>query len=283
MEPIILFGSTFMDTRVEQPSISIEDRGLQFGDGIYEVIRIYDGAFHLLEPHLSRLYRSMNAIDIHPFFTKDELIHSLYELVKKNQFTGSGYVYLQISRGVQPRNHHYSDELTGTFYAYVGKMERPVAKMQTGIKACTVEDIRWLHCDIKSLNLLPNVLARTNAERTGYDEALFVRGNGIVTEGSSSNFFFVKDGTLYTHPADNLILNGIARQHVLSLAEALSIPVKEEEFEVANVLEADECFFTSTGIEVTPLIQLDGVTVGGGTLGPISKQLQVAFEESIGE
>ncbi len=272
-----------MDTRVEQPSISIEDRGLQFGDGIYEVIRIYEGSFHLLEPHLSRLYRSMNAIDLHPFFTKDELIHMLYELVKKNQFTKSGYVYLQISRGVQPRNHHYADDLTGTFYAYLGKMERPLAAMLKGISVCTAEDIRWLHCDIKSLNLLPNVLARTNAERNGYDEALFVRSSGVVTEGSSSNFFLVKNGTLYTHPANNLILNGIARQHVLSLAEALSIPIKEEEFGVEDVLQADECFFTSTGIEVMPMMQLDGKQVGSDIPGPITKQLQAAYEVSISE
>ncbi|MFX3660156.1 MAG: D-amino-acid transaminase [Ectobacillus sp.] len=279
-EPIVLFQGEFIDTREKQPAIMLEERGLQFGDGVYEVIRLYHGAFHLLEPHLARFYRSMEEIEITPPFSKAELVKWLYELVEKNDFSKTGMVYLQISRGVEPRNHIYSSHTVPTLYAYVVERERPVAWLTDGIRACTEQDIRWLRCDIKSLNLLPNTLARTSAERKHCKEALFVR-SGIVTEGSLSNFFLVKNGTLYTHPADHLILNGIIRQYVLSLCAKLQIPVQEELFGVRDVQTADECFFTGTTIEILPMTHLDGAAINDGNPGPITRKLQQAFQDSI--
>lgn len=279
-EPIILFEGKLIDTREKQPSVALEERGLQFGDGVYEVIRLYNGTFHLLDPHLARLYRSMEEIEITPTFSKAELIHWLYELTEQNNFKTDGIIYLQISRGVQPRNHIFSLDLTPTLYAYIVPKERPVKLMEEGIHACTEQDIRWLRCDVKSLNLLPNVLARTNAERKGCQEALFVR-KSIVTEGSLSNFFLVKNNILYTHPADHLILNGIVRQYVLSLASKLHIPVREELFGVRDVQLADEGFFTGTTIEVLPMTHLDGSPIAGGHVGPITKALQKAFQDNI--
>ncbi|MFB9758495.1 D-amino-acid transaminase [Ectobacillus funiculus] len=279
-EPIVLFEEQFVDTRQAKPSIDMEERGLQFGDGVYEVIRLYEGTFHLLGPHLARLYRSMEEIELIPHFSKALLVKWLYELVEHNEFTGNGNVYLQVTRGVQSRSHAYAANTKPTLYAYLTKKERPTDEMLRGIHACTEQDIRWLRCDIKSLNLLPNVMAKTNAERKNCQEALLVR-SGIVTEGSSSNCFIVKNGTLYTHPANHLILNGIVRQYILSLAVKLGISVREEVFSVRDVLQADECFITGTTSEITPVTHLDGTAISHGIVGRVTRQLQTSFQESL--
>ena len=162
----------------------------------------------------------------------------------------------------------------------ITKKERPALWIEYGVRAISEPDTRWLRCDIKSLNLLPNILATTKAERKGCKEALFVR-NGTVTEGSHSNFFLIKNGTLYTHPANHLILNGIIRQYVLSLAKTLRIPVQEELFSVRDVYQADECFFTGTTIEILPMTHLDGTAIRDGQVGPITKMLQRSFSQSL--
>ncbi|MEI4829900.1 D-amino-acid transaminase [Bacillus sp. FJAT-53711] len=278
-ERFILWNGKMLDTTNEQPHIDLEERGLQFGDGVYEVIRVYKGTLHLLDPHITRLYRSMEEMELTLSLSKAELIASLYELLAKNQFQEDGIIYLQISRGVQPRVHTFSFDATPTIYAYIRKKERPALWIEYGIRAITEPDVRWLRCDIKSLNLIPNVLASTKAERKGCKEALLVR-NGIVTEGSHSNFFLVKNGTLYTHPANHLILNGIVRQYIISLAHTLHIPLQEESFRVHDVYKADECFFTGTTFEVMPLTHLDGTAIQNGQVGPITKLLQKTFMQS---
>lgn len=279
-ERFVLWNHAIIDTETEKTSIQLEERGLQFGDGVYEVIRIYKGSLHLLEPHLTRLYRSMDEIELTPSFSKAELITLLYDLIAKNQFEEDGTLYLQISRGVQSRSHPFSYNTNPTVYGYITKKERPSLWLEYGIRAISEPDVRWLRCDIKSLNLLPNVLANTKAERRGCKEALFIR-NGIVTEGSHSNFFFVKNGTLYTHPANHLILNGIVRQYVLSLANTLNIPVQEELFSVRDVYSADECFFTGTTMEIMPMTHLDGNAIKSGKVGKFTKLLQKTFLQSI--
>ncbi|CAM4063265.1 D-amino acid aminotransferase [Bacillus manliponensis] len=279
-ERFVLWNHTIIDTEAERTSIELEERGLQFGDGVYEVIRIYKGSLHLLEPHLTRLYRSMEEIEITPSFSKAELIAFLYDLITKNQFKEDGTLYLQISRGVQSRTHPFSFDTKPTVYGYITRKERPALWLEYGIRAISEPDIRWLRCDIKSLNLLPNVMANTKAERKGCKEALFIR-NGLVTEGSHSNFFFVKNGTLYTHPANHLILNGIVRQYVISLAHTLQIPVQEELFSIRDVYGADECFFTGTTMEIMPMTHIDGNAIANGQVGKFTKLLQKTFEQSI--
>ncbi|RFT67033.1 D-amino-acid transaminase [Bacillus clarus] len=278
-ERFVLWNDTIIDTHTQQPYIELEERGLQFGDGVYEVIRLYKGNFHLLDPHLTRLYRSMDEIELTLPFSKAELITLLYKLIENNNFHEDGTIYLQVSRGVQTRSHTFSFDVTPTIYAYISKKERPALWIEYGIRAISEPDTRWLRCDIKSLNLLPNVLAYTKAERKGCKEALLIR-NGIVTEGSHSNFFLVKNGTLYTHPANHLILNGIIRQYILSLATTLQIPVQEELFSIRDAYNADECFFTGTTIEILPMTHLDGTTIQDGQVGPITKKLQKAFIQS---
>ncbi|PEB55903.1 D-amino-acid transaminase [Bacillus pseudomycoides] len=278
-ERFVLWNDAVIDTNKKQTYIQLEERGLQFGDGVYEVIRIYKGNLHLLDPHLTRLYRSMDEIELTLPFSKAELITLLYKLLENNNFHEDGTVYLQVSRGVQARAHAFSFDVAPTIYAYISKKERPALWIEYGIRAISEPDARWLRCDIKSLNLLPNVLAYTKAERKGCKEALLVR-NGIVTEGSHSNFFLVKSGTLYTHPANHLILNGIIRQYILSLANKLQIPVQEELFSIRDVYNADECFFTGTTVEILPMTHLDGIAILNGQVGPTTKLLQKSFVQS---
>ncbi|WP_459501876.1 D-amino-acid transaminase [Bacillus sp. C1] len=278
-ERFILWNDQIIDTNKTTPYIQLEERGLQFGDGVYEVIRIYKGNFHLLDPHLTRLYRSMDEIELTLPFSKAELITLLYKLLENNAFQEDGIIYLQISRGVQHRAHTFSFDLTPTIYAYISKKERPALWIEYGIRAISEPDTRFLRCDIKSLNLLPNVLAATKAERKGCKEALLVR-NGIVTEGSHSNFFFVKNGIIYTHPANHLILNGIVRQYILSLVNKLHLTVQEGLFSVRDVYQADECFFTGTTVEILPMTHLDGTAIQNGQVGQITKLLQKAFSQS---
>ncbi|KEK25417.1 D-amino-acid transaminase [Bacillus gaemokensis] len=278
-ERFVLWNDTVIDTNKKQPYIQLEERGLQFGDGVYEVIRIYKGNFHLLDPHLTRLYRSMDEIELTLPFSKAELIVLLYKLLENNNFHEDGIIYLQVSRGVQARAHAFSFDAIPTIYAYISKKERPALWIEYGVRAISEPDTRWLRCDIKSLNLLPNVLASTKAERKGCKEALLVR-NGIVTEGSHSNFFLVKNGILYTHPANHLILNGIIRQYTLSLANKSQIPLQEELFSIRDVYNADECFFTGTTVEILPMTHLDGNAIQDGQVGPITKFLQKAFIQS---
>lgn len=272
-ERFILWNNKIIDTNKTKPYIELEERGLQFGDGVYEVIRIYKGTLHLLDPHLTRLYRSMDELELTLPFSKADLITLLYKLIENNRFQEDGIIYLQVSRGVQARSHAFSGNITPTVYAYLTTKERPALWIEYGIRAISEPDTRWLRCDIKSLNLLPNVLAYTKAERKGCKEALLVR-NGIVTEGSRTNFFLVKNETLYTHPANHLILNGIIRQYILSLANKLQIPVQEELFGIRDVYNADECFFTGTTVEILPMTHLDGTPIQTGQVGPITKLLQ---------
>ncbi|KFN04647.1 D-amino-acid transaminase [Bacillus clarus] len=279
-EDWILFNGRMINTKEEQPIVSLEERGLQFGDGIYEVFRLYNGKPHLLDLHLERFFKSMKEIQIKPPFTKEELIEQLEQLIEKNQFRDDGNVYLQISRGVQPRNHVYEPDLKSTYFANIVAFPRPTTTMNEGIKVTVEEDIRWKFCHIKSLNLLPNIMIKNKINGQGYQEAILVR-DGIVTEGCHSNFFMIKNDKLITHPADHFILHGITRHHVITLAKELHIEVEEHEFSLQEVFDADECFFTATPLEIFPVVQIGDEQFRDGIRGPITKKLQAAYEESI--
>lgn len=276
----ILLNGRLVNTKEEEPMVALEERGLQFGDGIYELFRLYNGKPHLLDLHLDRFFRSMKEIQLVPPFTKEELIEQLQQLIEKNQFQEDGNVYIQISRGVQPRNHVYKSNLTPTYFANIVSFPRPISLMKEGIKVTIEEDIRWKFCHIKSLNLLPNIMIKNKVNEAGYHEAILVR-DGTVTEGCHSNFFIVKNNKLITHPADQFILHGITRHHVIFLAKALHIEVEEREFSLQEVQEADECFFTATPLEILPVIQIGEEPFKNGESGPVTKKLQAAYEESI--
>ncbi|WP_110927267.1 D-amino-acid transaminase [Bacillus massiliglaciei] len=276
MEKMILNGE--MKDRSEI-RIDIEDRGYQFGDGVYEVIRIYNGLLFAGDMHIKRLFQSAELISISIPYTQEELMEQLKRLVKTNDLQ-SGIIYLQYTRGVSPRSHAFPfHQVEPVYVAYTKEM--PAAKGEkAAVRAVTAEDIRWLRCNIKSLNLLGNILAKEEAVKAGCEEAIQHRGD-IVTEGSSSNVFIAANGAIKTHPANNLILNGITRQVVLQLCGKLEIPVQEEAFTMEELLKADEVFYTSTGVEVTGISEVDGKIIGNGQTGPLTQKLQQAFCQEI--
>jgi|SRR5690625_100245 len=274
--PIILSQMNF--THRDNLTYPYEERGLQFGDGIYEVIRIYNGKYHLFEKHVNRLFRSAEAIKLNLPFTKEEVSERLLELLKKNEMTTDGKVYLQVTRGSVTRNHAFpTDDIIANFYAYIENQPRPLSLLENGVKTITQPDLRWKLCHIKSLNLLPNVLAKQAAnEKNSFESILHL--DGTVTEGSSANIFLIKDGNIYTHPATERILKGCVRMLVERLAGELNIPFIEETFTLEDIKSADEMFLTSSTSEVMPIVEVDGEKIANGTPGTITRQLQKAYE-----
>lgn len=275
-EPIIFMNGTFVNTEETSVNFPIEERGFQFGDGVYEVIRIYKGNYYTLDEHLTRLYRSLNEVKIELAWEKEELTKILDDLKFMNNFSDDGIIYLQVSRGSAARNHLFPTNTTPNIVAYVKKAVRPVESLETGISVYLSDDIRWLRCDIKSLNLLPNVLAKQTAFENGCFEALFHR-DGVVTECSASNVYMVKDGAVYTHPTTNLILNGITRQRVKTICESNQIPFIERAFHILDLASADEMFLTSTTSEVMPIVSVSGNNIANGEIGVLTKKLQNLF------
>jgi D-alanine transaminase len=277
MEKILFNGEV---KNRDEIAIDIEDRGYQFGDGIYEVIRIYNGKMFTANEHLTRLYESAEKIQMAVPFEFEELKSKLAELVKTNGLI-DGIIYLQLTRGTSLRQHHFpSEPIEPTFVAYTRDFVRPITKMENGVSVKLVEDIRWLRCDIKSLNLLGNLLAKQEAAAVGGFEAIQHRGE-TVTEGSSSNVFIIKNGELITHPATNLILNGITRRCIIDICHQNGIKVNEEPFTVNELMEADEIFIASTTSEVMPIVKIDEVEIATGKPGEVTKTLQNHFNQLI--
>lgn len=273
----VIVGGEIIDRGLA--TVDIEDRGYQFGDGVYEVIRVYNGKMFTAKEHLNRLQESAEKISIQIPYQPSELEEMVKGLIEKNGLA-NGIIYMQFTRGASPRNHAFPHNVAPTFVAYTRKVDRPVSSMQEGIKAIFIEDIRWLRCDIKSLNLLGNLLAKQKAVEAGCFEAIQHRGD-IVTEGSSSNVAIVKNGTVITHPANNLILNGITRQKVKQVCEQNQIPFEEREFTVEEVLRADEVFLSGTTVEVTPIVEVEKKKISEGTPGEVTKKLQQLIKDEI--
>ncbi|MBH0329399.1 D-alanine aminotransferase [Brevibacillus brevis] len=269
---------------VEEGQVAVhpEDRGYNFGDGIYEVVRIYKGRMYQWDGHLTRLFRSAKEIKMELPWSAEELTDLANQLITKNNITENddASLYLQVSRGSAPRVHDIPSGIQPVIMGFVRRKDRPVADMKKGLTAQLVEDIRWLRCDIKTLNLLGAVLVKQYAKDAGAQESILHR-NGVITECSASNLFVVKNGELYTHQADNLILHGITRQVVIDLARNNGITVHEEAFDIAFLKQADEVFLTSTTAEIMPLISVDGDAVGNGQPGAVVLTLQNLFEQHI--
>ncbi|KXG43260.1 D-amino-acid transaminase [Tepidibacillus infernus] len=273
---MILMNDQFI-TRGEA-HIDIEDRGYQFGDGIYEVVRVYDGKPFRFDDHLIRFERSAKELSLSLPLSSEEIKLKITQLIEMNNLQ-NGIVYFQTTRGVATRNHAFPTDSTSVLTAYTKEMNRPYEKLQKGIKIVTIEDIRWLRCDIKSLNLLGNIMAKQYAVDHQAYEAVQIRDN-IVTEGSSSNFFIVKDGKILTHPANNFILKGITRLVIEKIADKIGIPFVEKEFNLKQVYQADEAFVSSTTMEIMPINQINDKTITNSP-GSITKALQEEFEKLI--
>jgi len=265
----------------ENITISPDDRGFLFADGVYEVIRWYEGFFYDMSSHQTRLKRSLRELrinwsdaDLFPTVAKD--------LIKSNNLENQhAMVYLQVTRGASRRSHSFpKPEVTPTSYAYAWGFTPDIKAMESGIKVMLKEDIRWSRCDIKSIALLPNTLSFQEACENGLKECIFVR-NGVITEGSHSNIFFVIDGTLYTHPESNHILSGITRKNILRIAEEAGIRIREEAVQENRIRFVKEAFISNTSSEVTPVIELGGNTLGDGVPGQVTKMIQNKFNLEI--
>jgi D-alanine transaminase len=263
-------------------SISPFDRGFQFSDGVYETIRWHNGKLFKLEEHFERLRRSLSGLKIN-YDDFDELKKAIAELVKINSFNGEHLlIYLQITRGdFFPRQHFFPPpNINPTIFISVTPFKPKENELKEGIKVILCGDLRWGRCDIKSTMLLPNVLARQEAFEKNAGEAILVR-NGIITEGTHTNFFAVKDGELYTHPLSNFILNGVTRKVILEICDDNEITVLENKIKADELKNFDECLITGTISEVTPVVQVDDWKVGNGKPGPITMKLQKILCEMI--
>lgn len=260
--------------------VPVEDRGFIFGDGIYEVIRCYRGRPFRFDDHLRRLERYARALGLPLPYTRAQLKRAVHRTLRANALgRAEASMYIQVTRGAAPRAHAFPSHARPT----VLMIARPVlrrpreALRARGAAAITLPDTRSGLADMKTLNLLPNVLAKQRAVARGAYEAIFVH-DGLVTEGASTNVFIVRRGQVLTPPAKGEILAGVTRAVALRLARALRLPVRERRLTLRQVRNADEIFITASITEILPIVRLDGKRVGTGQPGPITQRLWSSFQ-----
>jgi len=265
---------------LEEATVSIEDRGFQFGDGIYEVIRVYGGRPFRLDEHLSRLAQSAQAISIPLTIEAKEWKAFIREGLERSTYSECK-VYIQVTRGVAPREHLFPETTRPTSVMTFREMaDLPAQLNQQGVSVITLPDLRWARCSVKSLNLLPNILAKQQANEAGAFEALLIK-DGMVTEGTSSNVILVKDEAFLTPALNEQLLAGVTRQAVLELARNDGKVVEERPVKEEELKQADELFLIGTTIEVLPITKLNGVSVGNGAPGEVTKQMRKKFQALI--
>tara|TARA_R110002110_G_scaffold119106_7_gene293435 strand:+ start:7861 stop:8715 length:855 start_codon:yes stop_codon:yes gene_type:complete len=262
-------------------AVHIEDRGYQFADAVYEVIAIVRGKLVDDALHFERLERSLREIRMEMPFSRTIFRMKVAELLRLNRLS-TGSLYLQVSRGVAPRNHKIPGPMRASVVMTVRPLrEVPAAVVEEGVPVITVPDIRWKRPDIKSVALLPNVLAKEDAVRRDVYEAWQVTVDGIVTEGTSTNAWIVKDGKLITHPAASAILNGVTRLALLEIASDLGIGLDERPFSVDEAYAADEAFLSSTSAFLVPIVRIDDRQIGSGVPGPVAKALLAQYRHHL--
>ncbi len=268
----------------ERATVSVDDRGFLLSDGLYEVTPAYKGRLFRLEQHMRRLRHGLDALRIGCDTAGLPEMH--LRLLTENGLEDEdvSIVYLQITRGVAPRTHHFPPEGTlPTVYSFGKAFHRPdPERWEQGYSAIMVPDRRWARVDIKTIGLLPNVLAQQAAVDAGAADALLVK-DGVALEGSHNNVFGVFDGVVTTHPATHEILHGVGRGFVMELARGMGMTVVERAIPVEEMRGADEIFFTGTTTEIRPTVELDDRPVGDGTVGPVAKALYEAFKVGVVE
>jgi len=265
-----------------QATVSIDDRGFLFGDAVYEVLRSMPGRFIEPERHLNRLTRSLGEIALP--IPKLDLLGIAIDLLRKNGLEQrQALIYLQVSRGAAAYRQHAfpASSIPPTVLMTVAAFEPRLEQAERGVAAITAPDLRWSRCDIKSVNLLANVLAAQQASQAGAFEAILVRDDR-VTEATRSNVFAVVDGTLRTHPIGRLILPGVTREVLLELIVKAGLPVSEHAVTIQELGRAEEVFVTGTTSDVLPVVTLDGCPVGSGSPGPLTRQLATLLARALG-
>jgi D-alanine transaminase len=263
-----------------QAQVSIEDRGYQFADGVYEVCQVLGGCLVDWPRHLDRLHRSLDGLRIAAPLADAALQGIVREVLRRNRVS-DGIVYLQVTRGVGRREHAFPPASVRPSLVVTARnldQSRITANAERGVSVITVPETRWARVDIKAIALLPNVLARQAAREQGAAEAWFVTEGGLVTEGSASNAWIVTaDGRIVTTPSSPAILTGITRAGVLETAAALQMTVEERSFTVEEALAAREAFMTAASLTVMPVVRIDGRPVGDGSPGPVARRLRAEF------
>ncbi|MDD2431469.1 MAG: D-amino acid aminotransferase [Firmicutes bacterium] len=281
MERIFYVNGKYLPA--SQAVVSAEDRGFNFGDGVYEVVHWYNYQPFLLEEHVERLIQSASVIKIDLPWSKEELIDIAIETAKQNNLKDD-YIYMQISRGAAIRQHSFPDSTQPTLVMNSQPSAKPAKEIiQKGARVITIPDIRWLHCDIKALSALANVLAKQAAKEHSVDDVLYDRAGVGVVEGGSSNIFYYKEGKLYTPPLSPYIFPGITRAKVIEVAKECNIPLEEKVFSLKEVLDADEVMLASTGYEVLSVTEVNGQKIGRGVPGDISKELLQTYTKHVKE
>jgi D-alanine transaminase len=260
-------------TTTDERVLGVEDRGFQFGDGVYEVFKFLRHRPVFMLEHFRRMDRGLHEIDIPNPWTEQSFEEIVRALLDRTKFD-DGIVYIQVSRGEAERAHFYPDGMKPTAVAYTRRFTFPDdSKKERGIRIITTADQRWLRCDIKSVNLLANALAKKKAQRAGADEALLL-ADGVAREGASSNFFAVRGGKLITHPLDEHILPGVVRDRVIGLAIGAKIRVDERPLRETELFHLDEAFITSTTQGVMPVTEIDDRVIANSRRGEITERLQ---------
>lgn len=271
----VFLNDTFLPA--EQAKVSVFDRGFLFGDGVYEVIPVYGRQPFRLQQHLNRLQNSLDGIRLANPFDDERWSQLITEVIELNEGDNQA-VYLQVTRGAAPREHLFPKHVQSTVFIMSNPLNSvPDSYKEKGIKAITVEDIRWQRCDIKAITLLPNTMLRQQADDREAGEAILIR-DGVMTEGSASNSYAVFDGVIYTAAKDNTVLPGITRDFVLELAAKANIAYKEESVTAERLTQADEIWISSSTRELLPVTRLDDKPVGQGIPGPIWQQLDALYQ-----
>jgi D-alanine transaminase len=270
MPELAYVNGTFLP--IDKAMVPIEDRGYQFGDAVYEVIASYNGRPVFMDEHMTRLDRSLKELSF-PEISIDQVRSAVTELFDRAKIERAE-IYMQISRGVAPRTHSFPENAETQFIMTVRKVpEIPENIRQEGAKAITVKDLRWGRCDIKTVQLLYNVLAKQKALDSGVFDAIFVSEDNLVREATSSNLFIAADGKLITHPLTPDILPGITRAKVIEICGEQNLQVNEQFYNKEKLLKSDEVFLTGTITEVLSIVEINGSKIGNGKVGPIAKQL----------
>jgi len=266
--------------RVEEVGPEYLDRGLFFGDGVYEVLRSYNGTIFAFEEHLERLANSLAAIEI----TGIDMgkVRSRVLRAFEQARIANAKIYFHITRGSGLRDHLADKDMRPNFFLTVTELKEDASLKEKGVSVSTYPDIRWKRCDIKSLNLLANVLARNDAKQKGCEEAIFVDEQGLITEGAGSAFFGIVDGKLRTAPLSENILPSITRKYVIKAAGNIGLNVEEKPLQVKEAAKAEELFIAVTTKDIVPVVKFDGQTIGDGRPGKWTKQLIEEFKKFMG-
>jgi D-alanine transaminase len=258
--------------------IHINDRGYHFGDAVYEVILYNQGVFYDFDDHINRLFRSLHSIDIQFSISKKTIELTVKNLIRLNKIS-FGSVYIQVSRGIADRNHTFNNlNIKPILTIITSKKHNNINYDIIGVKAITVRDNRWARPDIKTTQLLPNVLAKTKANKQGAYESIFIDDEGYITEGSSSNIWIInKDNEIITRSIDGKILSGITRKTIAKFSKLNDLTVIENKFSKDEMLNAKEVFLTSASSFVTPITEIDNVKINKGVVGEMSIKLKKLY------